>query len=339
MPRVETKEVEKLTNLLVTNAKLKLDCSAYTGKNRKLLIVEGETDKIFFEHVKNETVDCIVAERVFNSDSMFRTVSTGRVNCKDSIVKIIYAITKIPSMIVQYPENLDDWDLYGMVDLDDGIDNSVESLPRLLVTDTHDLETLLLSTDPTILSRLEGCNISAEDTVKAYFVAYQLGIVRKLLSGYYDSKSFDLQKLSCGSEQVNFGAFVKEVKINLADLINYVTEESSEKYSSERIRSILNKTLNGKIGKKYFQTNGLWKQDITAFDFSSIENFWKIVNGHDILQLLQYYNADVFSAFSRTGKALNRGFEVKLIDTYDYSKFRKTKLYGKMKELGLICTP
>ena len=251
----------------------------------------------------------------------------------------MFAITKIPSIIIKYPEDLEKWDLYGLVDLDADEERDTENIPRLLVTDTHDLETLLLSTDPTILSRLESCNISAEDTVKAYFVAYQLGIVRKLLSGYYDSKSFDLQKLSCGSEQVNFGAFVKEAKINLADLINYLTEESSEKYSSERIRNILSKTLNGKIGKKYFQANGLWKQDITAFDFSSIENFWKIVNGHDILQLLQYYNADVFSAFSRTGKALNREFEVKLIDTYDYSKFGKTKLYGKMKELGLICAP
>ena len=111
-------ETARLANLLAAHAKLKFDYSAFLKKERKLIIVEGSTDKEFISNVKSESVDCIVASSVFNGNASFRTSATESVNCKKAIVQIIQGVSRYPSFIIQKPNDIDKWDLYGMVDLD-----------------------------------------------------------------------------------------------------------------------------------------------------------------------------------------------------------------------------
>ena len=329
-------ETARLANLLAAQAKLKFDYSAFLKKERKLILVEGSTDKEFISNVKSESVDCIVASSVFNGNASFRTSATESVNCKKAIVQIIQGISRYPSFIIQKPNDIDKWDLYGMVDLD--CDELGAGVPteRLFVTDTHDLETLMLKTDDILLDKLEGCEISHDDVKKAYFVAYQLSQLRDILKDIHDRNAFNLGIISCGSRQVEFNSFLHETKVCFPDLVKYIAEKSGNVYSSEKKKQIIDRVLKSKEGKRKFDAEGLWKQEISSFDISSIPNFWTSINGHDVLQLIQYFNADVCAKYCSSTASLNRNFEMSLIKVYDYSCLSKTDLYKKMKAAGIV---
>ena len=329
-------ETARLANLLAAQAKLKFDYSAFLKKERKLVLVEGSTDKEFITNVKSESVDCIVANSVFNGNASFRTSATKSINCKKAIVQIIQGISRYPSFIIHKPNDIDKWDLYGMVDLD--CDELGAGVPteRLFVTDTHDLETLILKTDDALLDRLEGCEIPHDDVKKAYFVAYQLSELRDILKDIHDQNAFDLGVISCGSRQVEFNSFLHETKVCFADLVKYIAEKSGNVYSGAKKKQIIDRMLKSKDGKRKFDAEGLWKQEISSFDISSIPNFWTSINGHDVLQLIQYFNADACAKYCSGTAELNRNFEMSLIKSYDYSCFSKTDLHKKMKAAGIV---
>ena len=329
-------ELERLVGLLAAKAKFKTDYTAYANKTRKLLIVEGVTDEAFIKKIKKDTVDCIVANNVFNSDTRFRTTPTEPINCKNAIVKVIYGISHFPSPFIAYPDDLDKWDLYGLVDLDCDEIGVAQHTPRLFITDTRDLETLILYSDEEVWDKLDKCEISESDIKQSFFVAYQLSEVRALLAEHHDMEKFNLRAVSCGSRRLDFDAFVKENKISLMDIIKYIAKESGEALSAEKMKRMFAGIVGSKNGKKRFDAEGIWKQDISSFDISRTSDFWTSINGHDVLQLLQYYNSDACRAYNCKSDGLNRKFEFALIAAYDSSCFSKTKLHAKMKASGLV---
>lgn len=328
-------DIERLANLLAAEARLKLDYKKYLCNMRKLLIVEGSTDQTFIEKFKNELVDCIVAAKVFLNNDQFRTKPSENINCKNAIVKIIIGISHYPSPFVAYPSDLDQWDLYGLVDSDCEELGISKPTPRLFITDTHDLETLLLSTDGNLLSRLEECEIRQTDVKKAYYIAYQLAYLREELGSY--SSDLDLMMISCGSWQVKFSVFVNDGVINLTELVKYIISESGSKLPASKVKKICDNIAKSKVAMKKIDSVGNWKQPFDSFDVKEISDFWSLVNGHDILQLLQFINEDACFAFQGNGGyRLNRSFEMSLIAAYDYSQFENTILHEKMLAAGLL---
>ena len=333
--RFEGTEIEHLTGLLAANVRFKLDYRMYTSNKRKLLIVEGATDYEFIKHIQNDCVDCIVAAKVFNSNNQFRTWPGESINCKNAIVKIITGISHYPSPFIKYADDVDKWDLYGMVDSDCEEIGSSRPTPRLFVTDTHDLETLLLSTDEDIFLRLEECEIQHEDITNAFFIAYQLATIRCELKQY--SKDIDLQTISCGSRDVDFSSFIEDYKICVPELIKYMSDNSRERISNSKIKTIVKSICACKSLKKKIDAEGIWKQSVQEFSASMPSDFWMTVNGHDILQLLLLFSEDAAQAYgNNNGYSLNRSFEMSLIAAYDYSNFRKTMLSKEMSDQGLI---
>lgn len=333
--KFEGAEIERLAGLLAANARFKLDYRMYISKKRKLLIVEGATDYEFIKHIQNDCVDCIVAAKVFNSNNQFRTKPGESINCKNAIVKIITGISHYPSPFIKYADDLDKWDLYGMVDSDCEEIGSSRPTPRLFVTDTHDLETLLLSTDDDLLSRLEECEIQHEDITNAFFIAYQLATIRSEVEPY--KKDIDLQTIRCGSHDVDFSSFVEDLKISVPELIRYMSDNSRDSISGSKIKSIVKSVCACKNLKKKIDAEGVWKQSVQEFSASMPSDFWMMVNGHDILQLLLLFSEDAAQFYGGdNGYSLNRSFEMSMIAAYDYSNFTKTKLSQKMSEQGLI---
>ncbi len=329
-------EIKRLSNRLAAHAKLKLEYAAVANKTRKVLLVEGATDNKFVSHIKSDVVDCINADHVFNRETFFRESSPKHINSKNAIAQLIFGITKIPSPFIVYPDDIDKWDLYGMVDLDCDEISSGECVPRLLVTDTHDLETLLISTDKNVFDNIDNCSISKEDIAKAYFVAFQLATARALLDKYYNDQTFNLQVISCGSYTVDFSAFVYDYKANIIDLVKYIIKHSESDLTTKKVNQLVAEIGEDKHIKKKFNTDGLWKQELSTFDLKSTTDFWTSVNGHDILQLIQYYNESAYATFhGGDGTTLNRKFEMAIIEKYDYSMITSTNLYAKMKSAGL----
>ena len=314
----DVSEIERFAGLLAANAKFKLDYNNYISNKRKLLIVEGKTDHKFIKSIQNDCVDCLVAAEVFKSNNQFRTKSSEAINCKNAIVKIITGISHYPSPFVKYPDDLDKWDLYGLVDSDFEEFGSVRPTPRLFVTDTHDLETLLLSTDNDLLFRLKGCKIHHDDIARSYCLAYQLAIIRDELY----KKNIDIKAINCGSRQVDFSAFIEDGGVSKSKI-----NENTKTFCAH------------KNIKKRIDTQGCWKQDKNDFSTSFPSRFWNVVNGHDILQLLMYCNKSAKSAYGDSdGYSLYRSFEFELIAVYDYSQFSKTELCEKMNQAKLINT-
>ncbi len=331
----KTTDIQKLVNLLAVHVKFKLDYRAFLNKERKLLIVEGKTDQDFIKKVQSETVDCIVAANVFKSNAQFRTSDTGKVNCKNAIVIIITGISHYPSPFIQYPEKMDEWDTYGLVDKDCEELQFQRPTPRLFITDTHDLETLLLSTDDELLSRLKECKISKEDIERAYFIAYQLAETRTLLDDYHEE--LDLRVLSGGSSDIRFYEFLENDRININRLISYISSNSKEPLSGARIKKLCSNVCRSKSGKKLYDATGLWRHSLSDFISNIPADFWDEVNGHDILQLLMFINETAFAAFGDSqGYTLNRSFEMSLIAAYEYSNFSKTNLKKRMIQEGLL---
>lgn len=335
---VTSKEITKLAKLLAANIKFKTDYKTFLDKERKLLIVEGSTDEKFVDRVKCDLVDCIAANKVFRSNDHFRTTpSASTINYKNAIVTLIRGVSHYPSPFVQYPDDVDKWDIYGLVDLDCDELAGGKPTPRLFVTDTHDLETLLLSSDLGVLQNIDACEISEEDISRALFMAHQLSFVRGLLSAYHDNENFQLSTISCGSRDVSFGQFFTDFRMSLYQLVKYIATQSGNNLTEVKVKRIYEGARNSKLGRKRFTTEGVWKQEISEFDVLEEVDFWKNVNGHDILQLLGYLNESVGLAFYQGRRDdINREFEMSLIDAYDCRNFTKTDLYQKMKEANLV---
>ncbi len=336
MAAYNAEETKRLANLLAANVRFKLEYSAVANKTRKVLLVEGGTDVKFISNIKTSVVDCLNADNVFNSNASFKTPHSIRVNSKNAIAQLIFGISKFPSPLIAYPSDLDKWDLYGLVDLDCDELGAGVSLPRLFITDTHDLETLIMSTDESVFANIDVCTISKEDVSKAYFVAYQLAKTRELINDYFDEKTFDLRTVSCGSREVDFSLFVNNCKISVVGLAKYIAKNSETVLSPPKVTKLIEQIMNEKGVKKRFTSEGLWKQDLTTFDIDSFDDFWTSVNGHDVLQLIRYYNADAESTFKNSDSTkLNRNFELAIIEKYNYSKIAVTELYKKMSAEGL----
>lgn len=331
-------EVLKLAHKLATTAKFKIEAATSANRSVKFLLVEGKTDKDFMDHVKATNVDCLIADHIFNErESGLRTRPLERINCKDAIVQLIVGLSRFPSSFITYPSNIDKLEIYGLVDSDCDELRAGAATPRLFITHTHDLETMLLSTDKSIFDRIENCNIPTQDIGQAYFIAFQLAYARESLDEYYDKDSFDLGKISCGSNQVDFLSFVQNSKINIIQIAKYVSENSPQPHPTQKFNQMCEKILKDKAVRKKFGNDGNWKQELENFNHETTPDFWLKVNGHDILQILQYYNESVYAAFHVDCVGLNRMFEGKLISIYDYSCFIGTPLHTKMKEQEVVC--
>lgn len=331
-------EITKLASRLAANIKLKSDYKAFVNKQRKLLIVEGSTDAMFVGRVKRDAVECVSAIKIFRSNDAFRTTpTTSKINCKDAIVTLIRGVSHFPSPFFKYPDDIDKWDIYGLVDLDCDELARGKPTPRLFVTDTHDLETLLLSTDNDVLQNIDLCRIPSEDVKTALYMAYQLAFARSLLFSHYVGADFQISTIACGSRWVKFGQFFSNNRIDLFSLVRHIANESGGSLSEAKVQKICTNVLGSKHGKKKFTKEGIWKYDLSEFDSSAVEDFWQFVNGHDILQLLGYLNERVCVAFYQDQKnEINRAFEIVLVGAYDPKNFKKTVLYQKMEEANIV---
>ena len=89
--------------------------------------------------------------------------------------------------------------------------------------------------------------------------------------------------------------------------------------------------------KKYLTKEGIWYSGIDSFDVAKTDDLWDVVNGHDILSLLRYVNEDAAIKFkSSSDHAVNRAFEMALIEEYNPNNFKKTKICSRMIKENIV---
>lgn len=328
--------INKYVRMLVGNLTFSMDYNQLVNGSKRLLIVEGQTDKKFIEKILNEDVVCLVANKAFGAQKGFGESSF---NCKCAIMQVVYGMSKLPiTFLNNVPKEFEACTIFGMIDLDyDETSKEYLATPRLFVTDTHDLETLLLSTDNGLLQRIDGCVIPSDDSKKAFYLAYQLGFIRKVIMDV-NKEDISLKAISGGgSEDVDYAAFIEGNEINVRSLIHYINVQNDNVLSAPKEKKLTDSVISNKKLKKKLDANGTWNARLESFDASNYPDFWEIVNGHDILSLLRYVNMDAADKYANRGAfSLNRNFEVDLIENYQYSSLDGTQIYKNMKNQKVV---
>lgn len=287
----------------------------------KLLLVEGTTDYEFIDNVLNTDVVCIQANKTFCKDY--------GVNYKNVIVNVINGISKIP-MLIRCKES-QEWSVFGMIDLDFDKSDDYDSMQKIFVTDTHDLETLLMSTDAEILERIRKCKIEENDIKIAFNLAYQIGILKNVIYNVSNGE-MNGSKLSNIEIGTKYEFLNDSYEISVREAIEYINNhEEGKKMSSSKVKKIVDKLVKDKSIKKYLDEKGRWNIKWSDFNVNEYADFWQVTNGHDILSILRYVNEGAAMAYSNSAKfTLNREFEMDLIANYEYSKLVGTSIYENM---------
>ena len=118
-------------------------------------------------------------------------------------------------------------------------------------------------------------------------------------------------------------------------MVDHINARIEAPLSREKLKKTKEKLA--KNVKRYLDKNGEWKESFE--DFSCGEEYWRRVNGHDLLSAIRYVNKSARECFSNEMRySQNRDFELALSKAYDYECFKNTELYGKMNDVGLIRT-
>ena len=315
-------DIQNRVNQLKTYLEFKADPLTFSRNKRKILVVEGKTDERFMKKYICEDVACITVSQLFTPLSHKSIYGGNSISNKIVIIELINGLTKYQHFI-NLPPNLKKWKICGMIDKDFDEQSQIEGLSLLFITDTHDLETLMLSTDETLLQRVGSCQISSDEATTSLFLAYQLSHMRLLLKTF--RKKFpNYDDITHFSECVT-----DDYKISFSKFLHSFCDDIS---TNEVKKMILDKKI-----RKVLAKDGIWASDLDNFKIDKIDNFWNQVNGHDILMCLRFINKNAALFFPNGNRySLNRNFEMALIDEYRSENFKHTNLSSQMKEEQII---
>ena len=330
--------------ILADTLSFRADYARFCGKKRKILIVEGKTDSSFLEKLLVQDVICEVASSVLQG-----TMSMGgwgkrepvKFNCKNAIVEIVESLATFPpDFIPDCPKDVASWDVYGMVDSDYQDPSVFRRVAKLFMTDTSDLETLILSTDGEVLTRIEKLSLKHEEIKKGFTWAYQFAKVRNAMIELLPEKEIPVASLLASSKEIEYSRFISEDNgINVLEMLKYMCDQGGLSLSREKMRKFCmniitkDKYLKKKVDKNTFA----WVWADSKGTASDQEDFWNVVNGHTILNMLKYASRNVALYYAgQTGERLNRQFETELICQYDYGKFYSTSLFQSMFQAKLV---
>lgn len=331
---MDKSEVIKYKDSLLNNLRLLGEYDTAAGLRKKVLLVEGVTDRKFIGHIKSNDTRCLAVGdfmRARNAFSTSRSPAPVSYNSKIVITTILKHIALFPSYF-DFPKGAEKWPLYGLVDNDFDNSNEYIRVTKLFFTDTHDLETMMIATDDDLLTRLEQCNITSEEVKAALYISNQMAAFRQAIK---ENGALSLSLINASDGTIDFNVFSEDDKIDLVKLLEYINSKSERPLSREKLKKTRDAIIKGL--KKKLDKEGFWKKTLESFEVASDGDFWMDVNGHDVLSAICYKNPSVREVFiNRGGYSQNRDFEIALSEAYDYNCLKKTKLYTKLQAAGLL---
>lgn len=301
--------------------------------NNRVLLVEGTLDKEFAKKVTRHSIRCVAAseieERLTDSD-----LSNADRSMKNIVRTTVYAVEKYRPFLKDR-EAVAKLQIYGLTD-SDGMEPDADLPKRLyLISETHDLETLLLKTDRRLLQRIPDITVTEEQLKTACYIAYQLSFVRTFLRD-----TLELSAIDTAGQMPDYNQFVnpENCRIDLDDAVDYINRNGVDPKRAKNIRKILTGLhKNSDVRKVFAEEDGVFLPSPETFDPDEADGFWTAVNGHDVLRLLTYRLPEVKEKYYRKDRTkLKRSLEAGLVEFYNYRMFARTELYAAMKEEGLL---
>jgi hypothetical protein len=305
----------------------------------KALVVEGTTDELFAGRVLEKDARCFPIRRILVNRGAFigKGIDLKNINSKDVILDLFQRLSNNPDFF-GFPKGCGEWAIYGLIDRDFDDEALAYRRPRLFITDTHDIETLMLSTDEGVLTRIGRVRIAADTVRRALFVSGQMLCFRQALYRLGDkNRSVDIRCLSSADGTVHYAAFTENDLIVPEKMVTHLYKNRGGGLDADKRDSMVRKILADKQLRKHLDKNGKWKYTKETFTPDRIEDFWLQVRGHDILSAVCYCDPEAGNAFRNTaGYGLNREFEKALIGAYNLACFAGTDLYRDMKKAELV---
>lgn len=82
--------------MLVSNLAFTADYNSFSKGSKRLLLVEGDTDKQFIKGLINDDVACVIANKAFCEKKDFQK---QKINYKSAIVQVVFGLSKIPILL------------------------------------------------------------------------------------------------------------------------------------------------------------------------------------------------------------------------------------------------
>jgi hypothetical protein len=310
------------------------------SKEEKVLFVEGKTDTDFWKRILNDNTIHIHAVNPFVA-SVCSILNMKNENNKATVIEVCNAINTPEKSSLKRNKYFQTWIINGVIDRDFD-DGGYDAVGYIHVTDTHDLETLMIYSDSDIFKRLKtakeyNITIADEKIELAKRLSLQMGWIRKACNRlqnkeermwlYLSQRKGKQSGLDYGllNDHGNFDILTYLRQLN--SLLQYRDQKNDE--SLVRIKTHLMSTA---ILKDKILSDGKWKND-----YSKVDEFekWKVINGHDFSRFLKSIVPRAEKAYG-TDRSANNALEIDLIQTYDTSKIYGTNLYCSMQKNNFV---
>ena len=311
---------EELAKTIIARILLIVKSEQFFGNIYTVLLVEGGTDEFFVNKLEIQNFKCIAISDVRTAEEELMKSYYNYCKEKQSDNKRVARRDVLNTVNVLNDKHKNIAGFYGLIDKDFTTDKSDKII---LVTPTHDLETLLLSTDEEIFDE----NIKEAFEISRH-VAYLIGKVEKYLQdhGYIYRKLQDndyrdiipIQKRQLRLDDV---MYLKDLT-DFARLLDVLIDENND----DKLRIIREVSQN------------ISNIEIDGYSDNDIYN---IANGHDIANIMKLLCKEDIDKFIKSHNAevhKKRDVEYAIIAKYNLSNFKNSPLYKDMTKIRLTPT-
>lgn len=285
------------------------------------LLVEGSTDNAFVNKLKIKNLICIPVDDYSRANAEIRNFADNFRKDEENVMprrRISNSRRDVEDVTILLRQSgKQDVQYFGLVDKDFTSEKSHENI---LVTPTHDLETLLFKTQPDIFEAPE--NIT-EDFKKAIYLAYLIGMVKQYSREYLFND-------------------------NLCEIVKYYNKHQNavpfpfETFIELVVRELIEKRKDGQElqqNEKLQQGQYLCEKNILTDECDYMEavlkrnDLYNIANGHDVLNIMALLCENQINnlvAIYDTKRHRYTKKEHAVIEKYDIRRFAGCSLYKDM---------
>jgi Protein of unknown function (DUF4435) len=260
---------------------IRMQRSTFTGV---FLLVEGSSDKAFYECFVNKLICQIV-------------VISGKPSSKERVIAVLDILEKSNFMGV-----------LGIVDADfDRLESVSHNSPNLLLTDTHDLETMLVNS-PALDKVVR--EFGSEDKISKFGMDVRTALVEAgMLIGYLRWIS-QCDRLNLTFNGIKFSKFINEQSLQIDEV--------------KMIQEVKNKSQSSSLG------NIDIKQRLTKQKNDNHDRL-QVCCGHDLVEILSLGLRKAIGTM-KPSEIESDSLERSLRLAYEEVYFRQTQLYSNIRQ-------